>query len=88
VIVFAVNGSQQIGPLPPSAKLVYKVLENDGQLTQKDLVERTALPSRTVRYAIGRLKEKNLLVERFYFIDARQSLYSLPGAQGGEVGTA
>ncbi|HIH04032.1 MAG TPA: winged helix-turn-helix domain-containing protein [Methanoregulaceae archaeon] len=77
-----------MGPLPPSAKLVYKVLENDGQLTQKDLVERTALPSRTVRYAIGRLKEKNLLVERFYFIDARQSLYSLPGAQGGEVGTA
>lgn len=83
MIVFAVNGFQQIGPLPPSAKLVYKVLENDGQLTQKDLVERTALPSRTVRYAIGRLKEKNLLVERFYFIDARQSLYSLPGAGGG-----
>jgi DNA-binding MarR family transcriptional regulator len=82
VIVFAVNGIQQIGPLPPSAKLVYKVLENDGQLTQKDLVERTALPSRTVRYAIGRLKEKNLLVEHFYFIDARQSLYSLPGTGG------
>ncbi len=83
MIVFAGSGFQQIGPLPPSAKLVYKVLENDGQLTQKDLVERTALPSRTVRYAIGRLKEKNLLVERFYFTDARQSLYSLPGATGG-----
>ena len=83
MIVFAVSGLQQIGPLPPSAKLVYKVLENDGQLTQKDLVERTALPPRTVRYAIGRLKEKNLLVERFYFIDARQSLYSLPGMAGG-----
>lgn len=82
MIVFAGNGSPQIGPLPPSAKLVYKVLESDGQLTQKDLVERTALPSRTVRYAIGRLKEKNLLVERFHFLDARQSLYSLPGAGG------
>jgi len=83
VIVFAVNGYQQIGPLPPSAKLVYKVLESHGQLTQKDLVERTSLPSRTVRYAIGRLKEKNLLIERFYFMDARQSLYSLPKAGGG-----
>jgi DNA-binding MarR family transcriptional regulator len=79
VIVFAGNGLQQLGPLPPSAKLVYKVLESDGRLTQKDLAERTALPPRTVRYAIGRLKEKNLLVERFSFVDARQSLYSLPG---------
>ena len=51
--------------------------------TDKDLVEqRPALPSWTVRYAIGRLKVSNLLVERFYFTDARQSLYSLPGAVG------
>lgn len=84
MIVFAGNGLQQIGRLPPSAKLVYKVLENDGKLTQKALAERTALPQRTVRYALGRLKEKNLLVEHFYFVDARQSLYSLPGTAGGQ----
>ncbi len=72
-----------MGPLPPSAKLVYKVLENDGQLTRKDLVERTSLPSRTVLYAVRRLKEKNVLIERFYFMDARQSLYSVPEAGGG-----
>jgi DNA-binding GntR family transcriptional regulator len=45
-----------------------------GQLTQKDLIRETSLPSRTVRYALSRLKEENVLVERHYFTDARQSL--------------
>jgi transcription initiation factor IIE alpha subunit len=56
---------------------VYKVLENGGQLTQKDLIRETTLPSRTVRYALNRLKEEQFLIERHYFIDARQSLYGL-----------
>jgi hypothetical protein len=30
-----------------------------------------------VRYALRRLKDANLLKERFYFPDARQSLYGL-----------
>ena len=71
------NKPRNIGHLPPSAKLVYRVLETDGQLTQKDLIEKTLLPSRTVRYALNRLKKENCLVERYYFIDARQSLYGL-----------
>jgi transcription initiation factor IIE alpha subunit len=66
-----------IGHLPPSAKLVYKVLEANGHLTQKDLIRETSLPSRTVRYALGRLKDNKFLVERHYFTDARQSLYGL-----------
>jgi hypothetical protein len=53
------------------------VLETGGQLTQKDLIRETALPSRTVRYALDRLKHENILIERHYFIDARQSLYGL-----------
>ncbi|MGA2103784.1 winged helix-turn-helix domain-containing protein [Methanoregula sp.] len=67
----------RIGHLPPSAKLVYKVLETNGQLTQKDLIRETALPSRTVRYALNRLKDEKFLIEHYYFIDARQSLYGL-----------
>ncbi len=82
MIVFVVNPTQpengkRIGHLPPSAKLVYKVLESGGQLTQKDLIRETSLPSRTVRYAIHRLKDEQILVERHYFTDARQSLYGL-----------
>ena len=56
---------------------MYKVLEHGGQLTQKDLIRETSLPSRTVRYALNRLKEEEILVERYYFSDARQSLYGL-----------
>ena len=67
----------QIGHLPPSVKLVYKVLETSGQLTQKELIRETLLPSRTVRYALTRLKDEKVLVERHYFTDARQSLYGL-----------
>ena len=56
---------------------MYKVLENGDHLTQKDLIRETSLPSRTVRYALGRLKEEQIIVERYYFTDARQSLYGL-----------
>ena len=56
---------------------MFKVLENGGQLTQKDLIRETALPSRTVRYALNRLKDEKILIERLYFVDARQSLYGL-----------
>ena len=63
--------------MPPSAKLVFKVLESGSLLTQKDIVAKTYLPPRTVRYALNRLKEKDILQERFYIQDARQSLYGL-----------
>ena len=56
---------------------MYKVLETGNHLTQKDIIRETSLPSRTVRYALGRLKEENIIVERYYFTDARQSLYGL-----------
>ncbi|MFB3764775.1 MAG: MarR family transcriptional regulator [Methanotrichaceae archaeon] len=69
--------STKIEHLPPSAKLVFKVLESGSLLTQKDIIEKTYLPARTVRYALSRLKEKKVLQERFYFQDARQSLYGL-----------
>ena len=63
--------------LPPSAKQVFDVLATNGPLTQKDLISKTDLPPRTVRYALSRLKSEDILEERFCFQDARQSLYSL-----------
>ncbi len=68
---------RSIRHLPPSAKLLYKILESGEQMTQKELVARTSLSGRTIRYAIKRLKEEGFIVERYYFTDARQSLYSL-----------
>lgn len=63
--------------LPPSAKMVFNALASYGPLTQKDLISKTELPPRTVRYALGRLKEESVIRECFYFPDARQSLYGL-----------
>jgi hypothetical protein len=60
------------------------VLESGSLLTQKDIISKTYLPARTVRYALGRLRDENLIQERFYFQDARQSLYGL-NAQASEV---
>ena len=63
--------------LPPSARTVLRTLERRGSLTQKDLIRESYLPARTVRFAIQRLREKNLIVEQFCFRDARQCLYRL-----------
>lgn len=76
--------------LPPSAKLVYKVLEYDGPLTQKQLVDETMLAPRTVRYALERLDEADTISETIYIEDARQTLYKLDGeveASHNEVNT-
>lgn len=63
--------------LPPSAKLVYKVLEYNGALTQKGIVEESMLSARTVRYALERLDEVGVIEEDVYFADARQNLYEI-----------
>ncbi|WP_435345587.1 MarR family transcriptional regulator [Haloarchaeobius sp. HRN-SO-5] len=63
--------------LPPSAKLVAKVLEYNDTLTQSELAEETLLPPRTVRYALNRLEEHDVVHSRFSFSDARKRLYTL-----------
>lgn len=61
------------------------MLECNGLLTQKEIITRTYLPPRTVRYALSRLRTEKVITERFCFRDARQSLYGLdaPGVTGG-----
>jgi len=66
-----------LSELPPSAKLVYKVLEYDGPLTQKGIVEESMLSARTVRYALERLDDIGVVEEDVYFADARQNLYAI-----------
>lgn len=66
-----------IRDLPPSAKLVFKVLEYHDALTQSELATETLLPQRTVRDAVSRLEEADIIESRFSFVDARKRLYSL-----------
>ena len=68
---------EDIDDLPPSAKLVFKVLEYKGSLTQKQIVEESMLSARTVRYALERLEAIDVVSEDVYFADARQNLYEL-----------
>ena len=62
-------------PLPPSSKTVLQILDVGGAMTHKDLVQKTHLAPRTVRYALKKLKEHQLIIEKFNFRDARQIIY-------------
>ncbi|ELY24080.1 MarR family transcriptional regulator [Halogeometricum borinquense] len=68
---------ERLRELPPSAKLVAKVLEGDAPLSQGELAEESLLPDRTVRYALNRLEETELVSSRYSFKDARKQVYFL-----------
>ncbi len=76
---FATDGEveEKIDDLPPSAKLVYKVLEYNGQMTQKELAGETRLSVRTVRYALNRLSEVGLVEQVPCLTDGRRTLYDV-----------
>lgn len=71
------DSTETVRDLPPSAKLVAKVLEYNETMSQSELADETLLPPRTVRYALNRLEDENLVDSRFSFSDARKRLYSL-----------
>ena len=77
--------TRKIMQLSPSVKLVFKILEYKGLLTQKDLVAESYLPARTVRYALSILKKEGILEERLYYKDARQCLYGVRTQQQDEL---
>ncbi|PSQ04412.1 ArsR family transcriptional regulator [Halobacteriales archaeon QS_4_69_31] len=68
---------ERLRELPPSAKLVAKVLETEAPLSQGQLAEESLLPDRTVRYALNRLEECDLVGSRYSFHDARKQVYFL-----------
>ncbi len=69
--------SARIAGFSPSMKLILNILESLGPLTQKEITRVTRLPTRTVRYALNRLKEEDILDEHECFQDARQCLYKI-----------
>ncbi|MGB9986257.1 helix-turn-helix transcriptional regulator [Salarchaeum japonicum] len=73
-----------LSELPPSAKLVVKVLEYNGGMTQKEIVEKSRLSQRTVRDALDRLQENDLVEKDIYIPDARQNLYRLALAESDD----
>jgi NAD+ kinase len=63
--------------LPPSAKLIYKILLHEGNMTQKDLANASYLPERTIRYALSLLLKGGIITEQPYFNDTRQNIYGV-----------
>lgn len=66
-----------IEDLPPSCKLVYAALDHDGWHSQAELSEGLMLPKRTVRYALERLEEADVLRTRHDLTDARRREYNV-----------
>ena len=66
-----------LSDLPPSAKLIAKVLEYNGTLTQSELADKSRLSPRTVRHALKELDQAGVVDSEISIADARQQLYSL-----------
>lgn len=74
---------ERLNDLSPSAKFVYNVLRDGDSLTQDEIAERTLLPIRTVRYALSKLEEADLVEKRPSTQDARTNHYfAQPVEQG------
>ncbi|MHA2170690.1 MAG: MarR family transcriptional regulator [Candidatus Kariarchaeaceae archaeon] len=69
--------SYKLPKLPKSAKRLILVLAEHGQLTQKELINQTRIPAKTVRYALKKLSETNLVVSQHNLEDMRSMFYSL-----------
>lgn len=72
--------------LPNSARQIYETLATHGALTHKDLIRTTGMPPRTIRYAIGRLRQAGILSERCNLQDCRQCYFYIQDACAGKPG--
>jgi len=64
-----------MNPLPPSSQTVLRALGKGGAMTHKDIVKKTHCSPRTVRYALRKLKEQKMLIEKMNIRDMRQIIY-------------
>lgn len=74
-----------VSDLPPSAKLVHLVLQENSRMTQSQVTEETQLAGRTVRDALGRLESAGLVNEEICLKDARKRIYTADSAPSGNV---
>ncbi len=72
-----VHLAEELLSMPPSSKLLLKTLEYEGSMTQKDLVNKTLLPARTVRLALSHLLKKGYVKKKVSIRDARQKIYEI-----------
>lgn len=61
---------------PPSAKFLYRLLEDQGPLTERQLIAESGLPERTVRNALTVLGRANLVKRAPSLRDAREAIFA------------
>jgi len=69
--------AEELLAMPPSSKLLLKILEYEGSMTQKELASKTLLPSRTVRLALKHLMGNGHIRRKISMRDARQKIYEI-----------
>ena len=76
-----------MNPLPPSSRTVLRILDKGGAMTHREIVNKSHCSPRTVRYALRKLKERKLLIEKMNIRDMRQIIYQyrMPLLQKNEM---
>lgn len=69
--------SELLAGLPPSAKFVFKVLSCGKPMTLDEIIRETGLPPRTVKYALKRLRELELVEAVPCLKDLRRRIYMI-----------
>lgn len=77
--------SESLAPvhLPRSSLKILAVLNSCSGMCQKDLVIKTKLSPRAVRYALQKLRENHLIFEKMNLQDMRQSIFISRMTLGG-----
>lgn len=63
---------------PPSAKFVYRTLEQKGPMGRSELADETLLPSSTVSWAITELQDADLITSRSDPHNPSRHVYYIP----------
>lgn len=77
IIAKKVKIAEELLSMPPSAKLILKILEYEGSMSQKDLAAKTLLPERTIRLSLGHLVNRGYVKKKTSLRDARHRIYEL-----------
>ena len=67
----------KLADMPPSAKLIYKILATEGEMTQKEIINESMLPARTVRHTLQMLVDIGIVSKKPHLADTRQMIYNI-----------
>ena len=76
-LVKKIKLAEELMKAPPSVKLILRILQEYGPLSLRDIITKSMLPPRTVRYALSYLASRGLIRKKTMIRDVRRSIYEL-----------